>query len=263
MVSLVWKPRAAACLQHDGEGDCPRTQKSPVHGSLHDFVDGACSQPGERDQSGVGGGSRTRLYSFADCYLTVWFHQHEGAIIHLYTCHASLVRSAGERTQMRTGEAPWHPGHLARRPSGRLPQQSTWGSNPHLRLEGPMCADQAHWWTIDEAPAREPAARLEQALRRQAARCRQATWSAKLDSSSWPGSLPRVSGGARDPTRSAAGIRRQPVLPDPFQAVHSQEQPFLHLEWRSFPPVDSNHDTQIQSLMSCLLDEEGIVGWTR
>ena len=53
------------------------------------------------------------------------------------------------------------------------------------------------------------------------------------------------------------------MLPDPFQAVHSQEQPFLHLEWSSFPPVDSNHDTQIQSLMSCLLDEEGIVGWTR
>ena len=40
--------------------------------------------------------------------------------------------------------------------------------------------------------------------------------------------------------------------------MHSLEQPFLHLEWSSFPPVDSNHDTQIQSLKSCLLDEEGV-----
>lgn len=40
--------------------------------------------------------------------------------------------------------------------------------------------------------------------------------------------------------------------------MHSLEQPFLHLEWSSFPPVDSNHDTQIQSLKSCLLDEEGM-----
>lgn len=40
--------------------------------------------------------------------------------------------------------------------------------------------------------------------------------------------------------------------------MHSLEQSFLHLEWSSFPPVDSNHDTQIQGLKSCLLDEEGM-----
>lgn len=79
----------------------PERRKSPTYSSLDDAVSGACSQPSERT-SGVGGGSRTRLNNFADCYLTVWFHQHEGdSIIHLHAGHVNSARRAGEHMQMR------------------------------------------------------------------------------------------------------------------------------------------------------------------
>lgn len=201
----------------------PERRKSPTYSSLDDAVSGACSQPSERT-SGVGGGSRTRLNNFADCYLTVWFHQHEGdSIIHLHTqatqlgaprWRAHADASAGEAPCTPSSVAepsrpPWIATHLgptslrgsrglpgdfgravlvpygARKflvsPSKAIrgiwtsPQQSTWDSNPHLQLERLMCADQAHWWTIDAASADEPTARLGEALRRQATRCRQAT----------------------------------------------------------------------------------------
>lgn len=140
----------------------PERRKSPAYSSLDDAVSGACSQPSERT-SGVGGGSRTRLNNFADCYLTVWFHQHEGdSIIHL---HTQATQLGAPRWRVQTDVSAWE----------TSPQQSTWDSNPHLQLERLMCADQAHWWTIDEASADEPTARLGEALRRQATRCRQAT----------------------------------------------------------------------------------------
>lgn len=62
----------------------PERKKSPVHGVMQATVDGACSQPSERDQIGVGGESRTRLNRVAAYHLAVWFHQHE--IIRLYIC---------------------------------------------------------------------------------------------------------------------------------------------------------------------------------
>lgn len=108
--------------------NCPRTQKSPAYSSLDDAVSGACSQPSER-MSGVGGGSRTRLNNFADCYLTVWFHQHDdSSIIHLHAGHvnsASCVALASTcRCECRGGalhpefcrgasSAPWIAVHLA------------------------------------------------------------------------------------------------------------------------------------------------------
>lgn len=194
----------------------PERRKSPTYSSLDDAVSGACSQPSERT-SGVGGGSRTRLNNFADCYLTVWFHQHEGdSIIHLHTqatqlgasrWRAHADASAGRRPALRVpsrslvGPVDRHPSrpphhceaqetcpetsdgqssypmelgssssrHRRRYAAIRTsPQQSTWDSNPHLQLERLMCADQAHWWTIDAASADEPTARLGEALRRQA-----------------------------------------------------------------------------------------------
>lgn len=99
----------------------PERRKSPAYSSLDDAVSGACSQPSERT-SGVGGGSRTRLNNFADCYLTVWFHQHEGdSIIHLHTQATQLGAPRWRaHADASAGEAPCTPSSVAEpsRPRG-------------------------------------------------------------------------------------------------------------------------------------------------
>lgn len=116
----------------------PERRKSPTYSSLDDAVSGACSQPSERT-SGVGGGSRTRLNNFADCYLTVWFHQHEGdSIIHLHTQATQLGAPRWRaHADASAGEAPCTPSSVAE-PS-RPPWIATHLGRPHItaRLKRP------------------------------------------------------------------------------------------------------------------------------